>query len=328
MKRAVLIIFSVLGVMFASACSTVNPDTSQVALHYSGGSFSNQSFVSCVGPGQREINSVNENYFYYPHGRRTFSFRTDPSTNGIATGAEDHDLIIGTKGVNPGQPGPQAHVSGTITFQIIEDCAPYTDAQKQFWPGGHLQKFNDTIGRQSSIYVKEPDTEPDAAAWNGFLQTDIGGPAGKAMNAESLNYTINELYSDVTKRDAFVHSVELGPDGTVISSVIQRLVDQQMGDHFVEITNVQIGQPTPPADWLAQLSQAGVLQQQAANAKAAQDQVAGFPGGVNGYLDYQSRKADIDNRNKIADATAHALNDSRVQVIPVPEGSPVIVGGK
>jgi hypothetical protein len=147
------------------------------------------------------------------------------------------------------------------------------------------------------------------------------------MNEESLNYTMNDLYSNAAARDAFVRAVEIGPDGTALTSVIQKYVDAQMGDHFVDITNVQIGQPTPPGDWLNQIVAAGVQQQQTQNAKAAQDQIATFPGGVQGYLDYQARKAQIDNNNKVADAEAQALIKGGGYPIIVPQGQPVIVGG-
>jgi hypothetical protein len=303
----------------------VNPDTSQIALHYSGGYTVNNAFVGCVNPGQRELHSVNEQYFYYPHGQRTFEFRTG-TDGGIAPAAEDRDLLIGTKGIG-GQPGPQAHVSGAITLQLVEDCRPFTDGRHQYWPGGPLQKFNDTIGRQAKIYVDQPDTEPDAAAWNAFLTNYIGGPVSKAMNASALGYTLDELYGDSNKRDQFVRSVELGSDGTPGTGELQRLIDQQMGGHFIDVLNVQIGQPTPPQPILDQLVASQVQQQQAANAKAAQDAASQF-GGVDQYLSYLQRKSQIDNTNAIATATAKALNEGRAIPIPVPAGSPVMVGAR
>jgi hypothetical protein len=57
-----------------------------------------------------------------------------------------------------------------------------------------------------------------------------------------------------------------------------------------------------------------IIQNQQAD--QAQKLAAGFPGGINGYLDYQQKQA----VNK-------AIADGRVQVLPIPFGSSVIVGG-
>ena len=280
-----------------TGCSVADPDTSQVVLHYSGGPFSNQAFVACVPPGVRSVNSMNEQYFYYPHGQRVFTFRSNPDGS-IYPGAAETAITVGTKN------NVQMSVQGSITFTLNESCNPYTDTQGARWPGGILQKFHDTIGKQNRAYAENGGDEPPAG-WDTVLDNFLGQPAQKAMTEASSQFNWQDLYSNNIARTQWVAQV---------AKDIPALIDQQAGDRFFIITNVQLSQPIPPQDLIDSLTglQAATVRQQ--TGQVDQSAAVNFPGGIQGYLEYQQKLA----VNK-------AITDGKVQVLPVPMGSSIIV---
>jgi hypothetical protein len=282
----------VLGVCLA-ACSVADPNPSEIALKYNGGPFSNQQFLDCVTPGTRDINGPNDQYFYYPHGTRTYNFSSTP-------GADEGPIVVNTKN------NVQMSVTGSITFTLNESCTPYRDKEGHLWPGGILQKFHDTIGRSHNMAA--PDSNADFGGNNGWsqgLNLYLGGPASKALNNAGLAYTWQDLNSNLQARNAFVAQAETD---------IKTFVTQQAGDDFFLIQNVQVDQPLPPASTIAELTKLQDQQIQNQQAQQAQQLASNFPGGINGYLDFQQRQAMI-----------KAISGGNIPVLPIPMGSSIIV---
>lgn len=279
-----------------SGCGVADPNPSEVALEYNGGPFSNQQFISCVTPGTRDVTGPNDQFFYYPHGTRTYSFSS-------AQGADEGPIVVNTKN------NVQMSVTGSITFTLNESCAPYKDGNGHLWPGGILQKFHDTIGRSHNMSATVSNADFGGNnGWASGLNLYLGGPASKALNNAGLAYNWQDLYSNLQARNQFVTQAEAD---------IKVLIDQQAGDNFFLIQNVQIDQPQPPGSTVDQMTQLQnqIIQNQQAD--QAQKLAANFPGGVNGYLDFQQKQAVND-----------AIKDGRIQVLPIPFGSSVIVNGK
>lgn len=221
-----------------AGCSVADPNPSEVALRYNGGPFSNQQFLSCVDAGTRQVNGPNEQYFYYPHGTRTYTFAGDPGKP--APGADEGAILVNTKN------NVQMNVTGSITFTLNESCTEFTDRNGHKWPGGMLQKFHDTIGRSHNMAAKDSNADFGAQnAWGTGLNLFLGGPASKALNNAGLSYAWQELYSNLDARNAFVATA---------AKDIRDLVAQQAGDDFFHIQNVQIDQPQPPASTIAQMT--------------------------------------------------------------------------
>lgn len=286
MKRTLATGLSILVALIGlSGCSVADPDTSQVVLHYSGGSFSNQAFVECIQPGIRSVNSVNENYYYYPHGTRVYPFRANVNTK--------NNVLVS--------------VGGSITFRLHEDCRPYKDKQGLDWPGGIFQKFHDTIGKSHNMYASDGG-EPQPQGWNEGLDLFLGQPAVKALNNAGLAYNWQDIYGNLELRNQFVK------DG---SKDIVSLVDQQAGDDYFDILNVQIDQPSIPESLSDQNTEYQKQQLQNQQAEQAKNLAAGFPGGLLGYQEFQQRAAVIE-----------AIKNGRVNPLLIPQGSSVIVGGK
>jgi hypothetical protein len=279
-----------------SGCSVADPDTSQTVLKYSGG-FSDQRFEACLPPGTRDTNGPNEHYFYYPAGRRVFTFRSNPNGT-VAPGADEAAIVMGTQNNVP------MTVSGAITFRLNTSCTRFTDRFGKVWPGGKLQEFNDTIGKQDLAYAQDGGDAPPAG-WDTVLADFLGGPAAKAFTNAGLGYPWQDLYSSAEVKNAWI---------TAVSRDLPGLIDAQAGDNFFLVENVQLDQPKPPPALISSLTdlQAARIRQQTASV----DQQAGatFPGGIAGYGAYQQQQA-----------LNQAIKDGKVPVLPVPYGSSVIV---
>lgn len=291
-KRVLLAVcgLAVVGVS-ATACSVANTAPDQVALHYSGGTFSSQKFQNCVDPGTRKTYGAGDKYFYYPTGQRTFKFSNDG-------GSDTKPLTASTKDQQ------ELSVSGTITFTLNTSCEKFKDSTGREWPGGMLQKFNDTVGRKFQAYSSDGGSEP-GSGWDKMLSVYIKDTTDRAVDNEALKYGWEDLYNNVETKTQWEKDVV---------SKIPDLVKQLSGDDFFTINSVLLQKPDISSVLKEQLAakQAAILRGQA----AAQDQKAAenWPGGIQAYLAYQQQLA----INK-------AITDGKVQVIPIPQGSGVIV---
>jgi hypothetical protein len=287
MKRALTVLAgATLTALAAAGCSTVNTAPDQIALHYSGGSFSSQTFKECISPGTRNVNGPGEHYFYYPTGQRTFKFSDD-------AGSDSKPLTASTKDQQ------ELVVKGTITFTLNTSCDKFTDSTGREWPGGKLQKFNDTIGRKYSAYATEGNVEP-GDGWDQMLGVYIKDIADRAIDNEALKYGWESLYNDVSSKAKWEQDV---------IGAIPALVKAQAGEDFFTINNVVLQKPDISSALKEQLAakQAAVLRGQAA--QVDQKTAESWPGGIAAYLAYQQQLA----INK-------AITDGKVQILPVPQG--------
>lgn len=295
--------YALIAILTAAAlvgCSVADPNPSEIALKYNGGPFSNQQFLGCVAPGTQDRNGPNDSYFYYPHGTRTYNFAGAPGQP--ANGADEGAISVNTKN------NVQMLVTGSITFTLNESCVPFTDKNGHYWPGGMLQKFHDTIGRSHSMFAGDSNADFGGNnTWTAGLNLFLGGPASKALNNAGLAYSWQDLYSNLQARNAFVTQAEAD---------IKTLITAQAGDNFFLIQNVQVDQPQPPDSTIGQMTALQDQQIQNQQAQQAQQLASSFPGGINGYLDYQQKQA----VNK-------AISDGRVPILPIPMGSSIIVNG-
>jgi hypothetical protein len=101
-----------------------------------------------------------------------------------------------------------------------------------------------------------------------------------------------------------------------VLNTIPDLVKAQLGDDLVVIDNVLLQKPGVPGALKAELENNEAAQLAAKTAQTNNDAAANWPGGISAYLEYQK-----------ALAVNEAIKSGKVKVIPVPYGSPVIVGG-
>lgn len=239
----------------ATGCSTVNTAPDQVALHYSGGSFSSQTFKECVNPGVRAVNGPSDKHYYYPQGQRTFKFSTDDGSDSGALTASTKD-------------SQELVVKGTVTFTLNTDCA-------------RLRKFHEQIGRKYTAYTEDSGAEP-SAGWDRMIGVYIKDVLDRAVDNEALKYGWLELYNSTESKARWEHDV-LGAFPALVKSLA--------GDDYFTINAVVLQKPDIADGLKAQLrgKQEATLRAEAANVdrKTAES----WPGGIQAYLAYQQQLA-------------------------------------
>lgn len=284
-----------LTLLVLAGCSMVNTNSSEVALQYGGGPFDSVKFVQCTEPGTHETRDVNDDEFYFPTGQRDFTFSSD-------SGADSPPLTSVTKD------GQQISVTGTVKFTLNTDCASWKDSTGKTWPGGKLQAFWELIGKKYSAVSDDPNADLPGG-WDDMLRNYLGAAIDRADDQEALNFDWQDLYDQAAATTQWGKEVQ-----NDIPSIVNQLT---FGANIFTIDVVLLQKPdVQPAlkDGLAS-KQAAILRQQAA--EVDENAAKAFPGGIAGYESYQQQQA-----------INQAIIAGKVQVLPIPQGSSVIVGGK
>lgn len=279
-------------VAVVTGCTVADPDTSQVAIHYTGGPFSSQNFEYCTSPGVREVGGASDFDYYYPNGQRTYTFSDAP-------GADAPPIRVST--------GNQTEliVRGTVAFTLNTDCNSFKDGDGKEWKGGKLQRFHDTIGRHKGAFANGGG-EAQPQGWKDVLAQYVGGPAEKAMDNAGLGFQWQQLYSDAGKKSEW--------EQKVLEELPKLILAQAGSDHFI-INNIQLQKPDVPDSLRAELEGAQAAGLRKSTADIDKSAAENFPGGVQGYLAYQQQLA----INK-------AIAEGKANINVVPQGSSIVVG--
>lgn len=278
-----------------TGCSIANTTASEVALQYGAGPFDSRVFVKCVATNTREVNDVNDDHYYYPAGQRDFNFNPDQA-------ADSAPITSATKDPT------EISVSGTVKFTVNTDCNPFKDPSGKEWPGGKMQMFHELIASKYDVAPTDGG-EPMKQGWRDLLRAYVGAAVDRAVDNEALKYGYRDLYTDEAKKAQWEEDV-LAQIPTTLRTLTQ-------GVDLITINSVLLQKPNVAPQILAGFAdqQAATLRAQAVEIDKAAAQ--NFPGGIAGYQAYQQQQA-----------VNEAIKSGKVQVIPIPAGSPVIVGGK
>lgn len=277
-----------------AACSHVNTNSSEVALQYGGGPFDSVKFVQCTNPGVHQARDPNDTEYYAPYGQRDWSF-------GIGAGEDSPALTSATKD------GQSIQVTGTVKFTLNTSCAPWTDPTGKRWTGGRLEAWWELIGKKYNALPTDPDAELPAG-WDAMLKNYLGAAVDRASDTEALNFGWQDLYSSAQATNEWSQQVQGD-----IPNILNALT---LGTDIIHIDTVLLQKPGISPQLQAGLTakQAATLRAQAA---AVDEQAAkNFPGGVQGYQQYQQQQA-----------INQAIQDGKVKVLPIPEGSSIVVNG-
>jgi hypothetical protein len=282
-----------------TGCTVVSTAPDERAVVYSGGMATSKTFSNCVDPSTRKVESVTKNASIYPAGQRTYVFSDERKDN-----KPDGDLIGDTSALlAPSSDQVQLAVSGQVQFELTSDCKK-------------LQKFHEQIGIKF-------DNGKD---WEKLLQTYLAHAIKLAVTQATQKYKWTDLYTNngdaMNKWSAEVETLLKGtpasPDGKI--PAVKGLVDQAMGDSYFTISGTVLQKPGIPDDLRksveafarAQADNAAQLQRNAqilSEADGIRPLIAALGGDVNAYVLLQ------------------AIKDGKISgVVPVPAGSPVIVG--
>lgn len=298
MKRTILPLHIALGtavVLAAAGCSIANTTASEVALQYEGGPFDSKAYYACIPSATREVNDAEDTHYYYPSGQRDFTFGDGKGTDSAALTSTTKD-------------GQEIKVSGTIKFTLNTSCTPFKDPSGKTWPGGVLQFFHELIGSKYGA-ANEDGGQSTNDGWTQVMRNYVGAALDRATDNEALNYEWRKLYSDTATKSRWEKDV-LRQLPSVLKSLTQ-------GVDVFKINAVLLQKPGIPAK-LAD----GLTEQQAAQLRASavdidKQAAANFPGGIEAYQRYQQQQA-----------INEAIKSGKVKILPVPQGSPVIVDGK
>lgn len=276
-----------------TACSIANTNGGEAALHYEDGWLAEgKAYEFCVPPNTYETGGVHDRNLYYPAGQRDFTFSNNK-------GADSAALSSATKD------SQEITVTGTVKFTLNTDCSEFKDPTGKVWPGGKLQFFHELIGLKYTAFNEEGG-QPTNDGWAQMLTNYLGAAIDRAADNEALKYNLLALYSNAeTKADWERDVLDQLPD--TLKSLTQ-------GVDLFTINSVLLQKPG-----VAPKIKDGLTEQQAAKLRAQavqidKDAAANFPGGINAYQQYQQQQA-----------INEAIKSGKVQVLPVPQGSPVIV---
>lgn len=186
-------------------------------------------------------------------------------------------------------------VSGTITFTPqFQDCAT-------------LQQFHERIGRKYAAYLRGEDDASTqvvegAEGWTEMLLTYVKDPAERAIDNDSLGY------------DAFALSTDPATKGKWEQAAladIPKVMATQSGGEFFKIDSVILQAPQLPQQMIDGQIAKQTAQQQADAAAIAATASKACDATCQAY-----QQSQVLNK---------AIADGKVQVIPIPQGSPVQV---
>lgn len=279
--------------VLATGCSIADTAPNQMALHYKNGPLSNRVYMGCVQPSSYERHKLNDDFFYYPNS------------------AAQRTLVFGPNGDFPAltitsSEGQVMTVPANITFHFNADCQPYTDKAGKLWSGGILQKFHETIGMQYQAYATDGGDEP-GPGWDKVLERFLAAPAERGVSNQALGFGWRALYTDPATKANWENQSKIE---------IPKIVLEQTGEPYFIIDSIVLQKPDPNDALKAELANNSAAQLRANTAETDKNTAANFPGGITGYTAYQMQLA-----------VARAISEGKVQAVPVPAGSPVIVGG-
>lgn len=294
-RRVVATTLLATGLTALTACSYVTTGASEVSLQYEGGMFEGRNFYACYDGGTREPLDWGDESYYYPTGGRDFTF----------SGAKTADTAPLTAVSKDSQ---QLRVTGTVKFSLTLSCTEFTDPDGKTWSGGTTQYLHEKFGTKDPtkpVYNVEGNSSY-GEGWRNFLEQYVGFAVDRIVDDQALGYDMRQLRVDQAARASWEADVK-----TKLPGMLKKLTG---GVSLFRVTEVILQQPEvrkEVADAEAQREAARITADAAEiDKQAAQN----WPGGIEAYLEYKRQQA----VNK-------AIESGKVQVLPVPDGSPIIV---
>lgn len=260
----------------------------QKGLEYNAGPFSGTKFDQCVNSGTREYQGPGDKIVTLPGGQRTYEFSENDKSRD--TGPID---VVSKDNLT-------MTVSGVATFSLNTECKT-------------LQKFWEGIG----IKYKA-DTED---GWEKMLATYLRQPLDRIMDQESKRFNWLELYSNPEIKKQWETAV-----GTAIVQQVNTLAGGQFfcaptytGSGDCGVFSLTLQQPKPPQ----------AVQDSLANAqKAIQDNNTQ----KNTNTKIRTELETIRDLVKVLGPQGYilykAIQDGKITVVPVPQGSSFTVDNK
>ncbi len=176
-------------------------------------------------------------------------------------------------------------VSGIITF-----TPNFADCDA-------FRKFHESIGNKSQAYTPE--------GWRAMLMTYIHSSVDRTADNAALGFDWVQLSSDAAVKTQWEQAV---------AQALPAMIKQLAGGEYFTVNGVLLQRPDLPPDVVAAIQRTEAARQEAQTADQVRRAAESFPGGIAGYQAFQAQQAIND-----------AIRSGNVKVLPVPQGSPIIV---
>lgn len=142
--------------------------------------------------------------------------------------------------------------------------------------------------------------------WSALLRNYVGAAMDRATDNEALKYPWQKLYTDAPSKAQW--------ERDVLAQLPKTLKTLTQGVDLMTINSVLLQKPGIQPDLMQGLTAKQAAELRSEAAEVDKEAAANFPGGIPGYQAYQQQQA-----------INEAIKSGKVQVLPVPQGSPVIV---
>ena len=190
------------------------------------------------------------------------------------------------------QDGVEMTVSGVVAFRLTDDC-------------DRLREFHERIGLKDAAYITD-----DGAGWAKVLNKFLGSSIQRAVNDATQGRAWRALYADPKVKGEWEQQVK---------TLLPKYVEQAAGGPYFDQFSVTIQKPEIPADLSDALRATQVAVEQTAAQQKRNEQVTS---------ELESIKALVAVLGPEGYNTYSAIKSGKIQVLPVPAGSPVLVQPK
>lgn len=190
--------------------------------------------------------------------------------------------------------GVEMTVSGVVGFRLNTDCAS-------------LRSFHENVGLKFAAAMDGADT---SEGWQKMLNTYLGASIQRAVNDATQARTWRALYSDPKTKTEWEADVK---------NKLPTYVKQAMGGAYFDAFAPTIQKPDIPNDLADALRAAQVAVQQNDAQKKRNEQV---------QSELESIRALVAVLGPEGYNTYQAIKDGKVTVLPIPQGSSVVVQPK
>ena len=184
-------------------------------------------------------------------------------------------------------------VEGVISFRLNTDCDT-------------LREFHEQIGNK---YDARMDKNKTSDGWREMLSVYLNQPLKRAMNEAAQGLEWKALYNDPATKAEWEKQV---------TKLLPQYIKQATGGDYFQDFSLTLQKPTPPAELLAALKNKEV---------AVEDNLAQEAKNQTVQTEAQSIRELVDILGPDGYNVYQAIKDGKIDVMPIPQGSSVIVGG-
>ncbi len=269
----------------ATGCTRVSTAPDEIVLHYAGGLFEPKKFERCILPSSGATYlGPGDTYYSYPFGQRTFDFTGSKD-------AESKPITVVSKD------NVQMTVAGSATLTLNTDCET-------------LRRFHERIGLKYGAYQQNGKTSD---GWTRMLNFYLKQPLDRALDAASQEFEWRALFNDPNTKQRWEARV---------GELARQFIKETAGDEYFCQPNyagtgdcgdivLTIQKPEPPES----LVEALAAEQAAKQQNLAQQQI-----NAKVKTELESIKDLVKVLGPQGAVLWKAIQDGKVQVIPVPQG--------